>query len=109
MRLFNLPLALICLSALPAANLNKYYLPQKSELSWSYTQSPDSVRFSDIPDSVSYLADFSLMSESMSLLMGDEQHSATVSKKSAPFFLYPSPESGRIWTNSNRSWRSLWN
>jgi hypothetical protein len=91
MKSFILLLALTTLAGKPSGNCNFHFLTQEGEPGLSWSQTSDSLWIRGIPDSVSYLADFALMSESISLMMGEEQHSASVAKKSAPFYLFPSP------------------
>lgn len=91
LRLLVLSLTLIPLSGTPSGRWNKPFPKQEGGYDQRISQPNDTAGTLGIPDSTCYFADFSLMAESMSLLMGETQHSATVAKKSAPFYLFPSP------------------
>lgn len=91
LRLLVLSLTLIPLSGTPSGKWNKPFPKQEGGYDQRISQPNDTAGTLGIPDSTCYFADFSLMAESMSLLMGETQHSATVAKKSAPFYLFPSP------------------
>jgi len=91
MKSFILLLAVTTLAGIPGGTRKDSFFTPEGKSARTILQPSDPEGIFDIPDSVNYLADFALMSESISLLMGEEQHSASVAKKSAPFYLFPSP------------------